>query len=76
MCELSSPLTEATDGGLKLLLGLMVKCSCLEVAGFCSSRSGLLSPWHHLDLLSWLYDLAYWHLGFLNSPDVFPGRGC
>ena len=27
-CKLSTPVTKATDGGLKLLLGLMVKCSC------------------------------------------------
>ena len=32
LCELST-VTEATNGGLKLLLGLMVKCSCLEVPG-------------------------------------------
>ena len=31
--ELCSPVTEATEGWLKLLLGLMVKYSCLEVLG-------------------------------------------
>ena len=31
LCEPSAPVTEATEGGLKLLIGLMVKCSCLEV---------------------------------------------
>ena len=31
LCELSSPVTEATEGGLKLLVGRVVKCSCLEV---------------------------------------------
>ena len=36
LCAISSPVTEATDSGLKLLLGLMVKCSCLEVLGCCS----------------------------------------
>ena len=36
LCELFSHVTEATDGGLKLLLGLMVKCSCLEIPGCCS----------------------------------------
>ena len=33
LCELSSPVTEATEGGLKLLVGLIVKCSGLEVPG-------------------------------------------
>ena len=36
MFALSSPLTEASDGRLKCLVGLMVKCSCLEVLGCCS----------------------------------------
>ena len=30
LCELPCPVTEAREGGLKLLLGLMVKYSCLE----------------------------------------------
>ena len=30
LCELSLPATEATGGGSMCLLGLMVKCSCLE----------------------------------------------
>ena len=34
LCELSSSVTEATEGGLKLLLGLMMTCYCLEVPGF------------------------------------------
>ena len=33
MYELSSPVTEATEGGLKLVLGLMVKLNLLEVPG-------------------------------------------
>ena len=33
LSALSLPVTEVTDGGLKTLLGLMVKCSCLEVPG-------------------------------------------
>ena len=33
LCELSSPVTEATNSGLKLLLELVVKCSSLEVLG-------------------------------------------
>ena len=33
LCELSLPVTEATDNGLKVLEGLMVKCSCLGVPG-------------------------------------------
>ena len=37
LCALSSPVTEATDDGLKALDGLMVKYSCLEVMGSCSS---------------------------------------
>ena len=34
MCELPSPVTEATEGGLKLLVGLMGKFSCLAVPGY------------------------------------------
>ena len=34
-----SPVTEATDGGLNTLIRLMVKCSCLEVPGCCSSTA-------------------------------------
>ena len=37
LCELSSLVTEATNSGLKLFLGLVVKCSCLEVPSWCSS---------------------------------------
>ena len=29
--KLSSPVTEATEGGLKHFVELLVKCSCLEV---------------------------------------------
>ena len=36
---LSSPVIEATDGGLKILLRLMMKCKCLEVTGCCSSTT-------------------------------------
>ena len=39
LCALSSPVTEATDGELKVLVGLMVECSCLEVAGCCLSTT-------------------------------------
>ena len=39
LCKCSSPLTAAIDGGLILLLGLMVKYSCLEVLGFCLSTT-------------------------------------
>ena len=35
MCELTSPVREATDSGLKLLLRLMVNCSCLGVVCCC-----------------------------------------
>ena len=35
LCTLSSPVTEPTDGGLKCFVGLMMKCSCLEVPGCC-----------------------------------------
>ena len=31
----SSPVTEATDGGLKVLVELMEKCSCLEEVPGC-----------------------------------------
>ena len=33
LCELSFPVARATDGGLKVLLGLIVKCSYLDVLG-------------------------------------------
>ena len=33
LSKLSSPVTEATEGGLKLLPGQMVKCGCLKVPG-------------------------------------------
>ena len=33
LCARCVPMTEATDGGLKTLLELMVKCCCLEVKG-------------------------------------------
>ena len=39
LCALSSPVTEATDDGLKDLLRLMMKCSCLEVLGCWSSTT-------------------------------------
>ena len=35
LCKLYSPETEATDSGLEL----MVKCSCLEIVGFCLMKS-------------------------------------
>ena len=35
MCELSSPVAEATDSWLKVLVGLMVKSICLEVPADC-----------------------------------------
>ena len=72
LCELSSPVTEANDGGLKCLVGLMVKCSFLEIlinnkVGSMLSAGLLLSSGHHLALLSWLYNLACWHLCFWKS---------
>ena len=39
LCELSSPVTDVTDGGLKVLVRLMVKCSCLENWGCWSSTT-------------------------------------
>ena len=36
LCEVSSPVTEANGGGLKVLVRLMEKFSCLEVPG-CQS---------------------------------------
>ena len=53
LCELSSPVTKATNNGLKLLLGQMVKCSCFspttkyEVCGplGCCCRLGTTSTW-------------------------------
>ena len=37
LCALSLPVKDASDSVWKTLLGLMVKCSCLEVSGCCSS---------------------------------------
>ena len=42
MCTLFS-VTDATEGGLKLLAGLMVKCSCLE-AQVVDHGSGTAAP--------------------------------
>ena len=39
LCALSLPVTEATEGGLKCLIGLMVTRSCLEVPGCCLSTT-------------------------------------
>ena len=39
LCALSPPVTETTDGGLKTLVMLMVKCSCLEVPGYYLSTN-------------------------------------
>ena len=46
LCELSSLVTVATDHGLKALVGLMVKCSCLEVPG-CSSLTTRCEDYGH-----------------------------
>ena len=35
LCEVLSPMTESTYGGLKLLVGLMKKCSCLDEVPGC-----------------------------------------
>ena len=35
LCAHSALETEATEGGLKFLVGLMMNCSCLEVLGCC-----------------------------------------
>ena len=63
LCALSPPVTEATEGGLKLLVGLMVKCSCPM----------LLIINNSIELVAWLGLLAS---GFWNSKDVFSGSGC
>ena len=39
LCALSLPVTEATNIGLNCFLGLMVKCSCVEGLGCCSSTT-------------------------------------
>ena len=39
LCDLTSPVAEATEGGLKALVGLMGKCSCLEVSGYYGMES-------------------------------------
>ena len=66
-------MTEATDGGLKCLLGLLVTCSCLEGPGLVLVNnlvgnmlpSGLfLSSRYHLALFHCLDDLACYHLNF------------
>ena len=33
--ELSSPVTGASDSGMKALVGLMLKCSCLKIPSCC-----------------------------------------
>ena len=33
LCSLYLPVTDTTEGGLKCLVGLMVKRSCIEVPG-------------------------------------------
>ena len=37
LCALSLPVKETTDSGLKCLVGLMVKCSCLQVPDYSST---------------------------------------
>ena len=80
LCEFSSHVTEATEVGLKLLLGLMVNLAVLEcwvVDQQLSMKSAAL--WAVVVLLTqlafvnWLYN---WHLGFWNSRAFFPGSGC
>ena len=65
LCELSSHVTEATEIGLKLLLGLMVNLAVLECWVMKSAALwavvGLLTQ---LAFVNWLYN---WHLGFWNS---------
>ena len=39
MCVFSSPVTGATDSWFKCLVGLMVKCTCLEVPICCSTST-------------------------------------
>ena len=80
LCELSSAVTQANYRGLTDLVGLMMKCWCLQSAGLLllSNKVGvcgtLLSSGQLLSLLIWWYDLAHWYLGFWNSQDVFPSR--
>ena len=39
LSAISSPETEAADSGLKYLVRLVVKCSCLEVLTCCLSKT-------------------------------------
>ena len=59
----SSPIAKAADGGLKFLIGLMVKCTCLYVC-----------PWHLLYLLEnlGLFELLK-HMCAWNIEYVLPG---
>ena len=69
LCSLSSPVTEATGGGLKCIVSY--KGSWLP--------SGLLLSFGcHLALLSGLDDLACWNLSLLDDSDAFlpVGAGC
>ena len=57
LCEVSSFMTGANNNGLKCMVRLIVKYSCPEVPGCCSSTIKY-EVWNHLALLSWLYDLV------------------
>ena len=74
LCELSLPVAEATDGVYKCFLRVSVTVSSLgglacshqyEGSGLPSAL--LLCSGCHLTLLSWLDDLACWHLSLWNS---------
>ena len=66
LCERSSPVTEVTDGLLKALVQLVVKCSFLEVPSCHQLSLKYAALWAVVVLLtplSWLYGLAFWVSG-------------
>ena len=63
---------------LNALVGLMVKCSCLEILGRCWSitKYEVYCPLGCPLAILGSVELVLWHLGFCLSQNVFPDRGC
>ena len=87
LCALSLPVTEATDSGLKALVGLMVKCSSLELPGCCSSTTryevcgplgyycSLGTTWLcYASLMTWLAGI--WVSGIVKMYFLAVAAGC
>ena len=81
LCWLSSPVAEATDGGLRCFIRVSVKVSTLE--GFAcwstTTRRKSAAFWVAAVLFSGLDGLTHWHLSLWDSSDVYffaAGAGC